>query len=449
MKGRALSGGDRWFILVLGTIYMFNFVDRTIIAVVGEAVRRELGLSDLQLGMMGGLAFSLFYAGLGIPLARLAERHSRVKIIAIVTTLWSIMTMLSGMAGGFVQLLICRMGVGVGEAGFTPALVSMIADRFVPTRRALVFSLIALGVPIGGAVAAVGGGAIAQAFGWRLAFVAVGFPGLILALLLFWTVPEPERSDAGGRETTPSFGAVLRRLGQSAAFLHFTCGSGLVGLVGFGLNLFLIPLLVRVHGLALPKAGLIFAMSFSLATAIGTTAGGYLIGRLAARDLRWNGWAPAIAIAVALPLYLLAVAQSDWRMLVGLLFGATIALYAFLPAIMTVTQSLVEPRMRASAAALHAFGQTVAGLGIGSVLLGFLSDKFAAHAFAGDYAATCLAQKGTTLPACLAASASGLQHAMLAVGGVLLVAIYNYIRAARALPREVAEGTTAPAASFH
>jgi predicted MFS family arabinose efflux permease len=415
---------------------MFHFVDRTIIAVVGEAIRRDLGLSDLQLGLMGGLAFSLFYAGLGIPLARLAERRNRVRLIAFVTTLWSVMTMLSGAAGSFVQLLLCRMGVGVGEAGFTPALVSMISDRFEASRRAVVFSLIALGVPIGGALAAVLGGAIAQSFGWRMAFVVVGLPGVALALILFLTVREPARIAAGDASDTPSFGAVLKRVGRSPAFLHFTCGSGLVGLVGFGLSLFLIPLLVRVHGLPLPQAGLIFALSFSLATAVGTTAGGYVFGALCQRDQRWSGWAPALAITIALPFYLAAIHQSDWRILVALLFVATVALYAFLPAIMTVTQRLVEPRMRASAAALHSFGQTVAGLGIGSVLLGFLSDRFAARAYAGDYARQCLEATGERAPDCLAASASGLQQAMMAVGSVLLIAIYNYIAAARRFPAE-------------
>jgi len=436
-EGGRFSGRDCWFLIVLGAIYMFNFVDRTIIAVVGEAIRRDLRLSDLQLGLMGGLAFSLFYAGLGIPLARLAERHSRVRIIAVVTALWSLMTMLSGAAGNFIQLLLCRMGVGIGEAGFTPALVSMISDRFQPSRRSVAFSLVALGVPLGGAIAAVIGGAVAQAFGWRLAFVAVGAPGLLLALILIMTIDEPARMDAGDKRDTPSFGAVLRRLGQSPAFLHLTCGSGLVGLVGFGLNLFLIPLLVRVHHLSLPKAGLIFALSFSLATAVGTTTGGYVNSVLARRDLRWSGWAPALAITIALPLYLAAIHQSDWRLLIGLLFCATAALYAFLPAIMTVTQSLVEPRMRASAAALHAFGQTVAGLGIGSVLLGYLSDRLAARVFAGDYRASCLAATGQPAPDCLAASATGLQQAMLLAGLVLLVAIYNYVRAARALSHEI------------
>lgn len=443
IEHKRFSGRDRWFLLVLGVIYMFNFVDRTIIAVVSEAIRRDLALSDLQLGMMGGLAFSLFYAGLGIPLARLAERHSRIGIIAVVTALWSLMTMLSGAAGSFIQLLLCRIGVGIGEAGFTPALVSMLSDRFHPSRRGVAFSLVALGVPIGGAIAAVLGGAVAQSFGWRLAFVAVGAPGLLLALLLVMTVQEPARIDAGEKGDTPSFGAVLRRVGGSPAFLHLTCGSGLVGLVGFGLNLFLIPLLVRVHGLSLPQAGMIFASSFSLATMIGTILGGYANSILASRDVRWNGWAPALAISAALPLYLAAIFQSDWRVLVGLLFCATAALYAFLPAIMTVTQSLVEPRMRASAAALHSFGQTVAGLGIGSVLLGYLSDRLAAQAFAGDYRAICLSVASDRSPSCLEASAVGLQRAMLLAGLVLLVSIYNYLKAAQALPREISVARSA------
>lgn len=432
------SQGKGWFILVLGSIYMFNFIDRTIIAVLGEPIRRELGLSDLQLGLMGGLAFSLFYATLGIPLARLAERSDRVRIIAIVTGLWSLMTMLSGAASGFMTLLLCRMGVGIGEAGFTPALVSMISDRFPADRRAAAFSLIAVGVPLGGAIAALVGGVIAQAFGWRLAFFVVGLPGLFLALLLYLTVPEPSR-DAGTRSDTPSFGAVLRRLAGSRGFIHLTIGSALVGLVGFGLNLFLIPLLVRRYGMELGQAGLIFALSFSLSTATGTIVGGIVADRLGQRDVRWYGWAPALLLCLGLPLYLAAIYQDDWRRLMALLFLATACLYAFLPTIMTVTQRLVEPRMRASAAAIHSFGQTVAGLGLGSVLLGFLSDRLAADAFDGNYGAVCLASaRGSDVPqACLAASATGLQHAMLAIAAVLVVAIVNYVCAARSLSREI------------
>tara|TARA_A100001391_G_scaffold126635_2_gene86631 strand:- start:1477 stop:2832 length:1356 start_codon:yes stop_codon:yes gene_type:complete len=428
---------DRWFLLLLGAIYMFNFIDRTIIAVVGESIRHDLRLSDLQLGMLGGLAFSIFYAVLGIPLARLAERYSRVRIIAVVTMLWSLMTALSGAAGSYVQLLLCRMGVGIGEAGFTPALVSMISDRFDAGRRAVVFSLIAIGVPLGGAIAAIAGGAVAQAFGWRLALVAVGAPGLLLALLLVTTIPEPERKDAGQSADTPPFAMVLRRLARSPAFLHLTFGSGFVGLVGFGTNLFLIPLLVRRFDLPLAHAGLVFALSFSLATMVGQVSGGYLIARLIRRDIRWGGWAPATAVGLALPFYLLAIHQSDWRWLVAFLFVATTLLYAFTPAIMTITQSLVEPRMRASAAALHAFGQTVAGLGLGSVVLGYLSDRLAVFLYKGNYAADCLVSAKASLPAaCLSASASGLQLSMQLSASVLLIAVLHYCLAAKNLPLE-------------
>jgi MFS family permease len=433
-----VSGAGRgwWFLLVLGLVYMFNFVDRTAISVVGEAIRHELQLSDLQLGLLGGLSFSLFYAALGIPLARLAERRSRIGIIAVVTAIWSVMTALSGMARSFPQLLICRMGVGIGEAGFTPALVSMLSDRFPPERRAAAFSIIALGVPTGAAMAATVGGLIAKLYGWRMAFLALGAPGLLLAMLVIATVPEPPRHDAGDA-VAPSFGAVLRRVWRSRAFIHLTIGSGLVGMVGFGLNLFMIPLLVRRYGLDLAQAGGIFAFSSSLAIALGSLLGGLVADALGWRDIRWFGWAPALLMAIALPLYAFALLQSDWRAFMALMFLASAALYAFLPAIMTVTQRLVEPRMRASAAAIHAFGQTVAGLGIGSVLLGSLSDHFARSAYRGDYRATCIGKGAQPLGAgCTQASATGLQHAMLVIGLALLWAMVHYLLAARALPRE-------------
>lgn len=439
----ASTGSERWFLLLLGMVYMMNFVDRTIVSVAGEAIRRDLGLTDLQLGLLGGLAFSLFYAALGIPLARLAERRSRVGIIAAVTAMWSVMTALSGAAGSFAQLLLCRMGVGVGEAGFTPALVSMISDRFPEERRAGAFSAIAVWVSVGGAVSATLGGWVVQNFGWRAAFLALGLPGLVLAALLRMTIPEPLRRNAGDAATTPSFGAVLRRVSRSPAFLYLTAASGLVGMVAFGLNLFMIPLLVRRYGLDIAQAGLIFAVSLSLAMMIGNYAGGRAADWLGRRDVGWFGRAPAMLLMVSLPLYVVAILQSDWRIFMVLMFMAAASLNAFLPAIMTVTQRLVEPRMRASAAALHAFGQTVAGLGIGSVALGWLSDRLAALAYGGNYRTDCAHR--VTDAVCRAASAQGLQHAMMAAGAVLLGAIVLYLRAAHALRREIP--VTPPAAA--
>jgi predicted MFS family arabinose efflux permease len=434
---RRLLRRDWWFILLFGTIYMFNFIDRMIISVVGEPIRREFGLSDLQLGIMGGVAFALFYGAIGIPLARLAERVSRVGIVATATALWSVMTMLSGTAGSYTHLLFARMGVGIGEAGFTPPLVSMIADRFAPEKRATVFSLIAVGVSVGGAIGALGGGWIAQNHGWRMAFLVMGAPGLLLAVLLWLTIEEPVRQSAG--DTAPAFGVVLRRVGKSRGFVTFTFGSGIVALVGFGLNLFLIPLLVRRFGFDLKQAAITFALTFSAATALGGVVGGMLADRFATDNHRRYGLLPMFSSMLALPLYLAAINQDNWRIMAVLLFAATFCLYAFLPTIMTVTQRLVEPRMRATAAAIHAFGQTVFGLGLGSVFLGWMSDRLASGHYGIGYAADCLVRRtGAPSPACAGASGTGLQQALLVLGLFLLLAIASYWMAARSIAGEIA-----------
>lgn len=434
---KRFSGRDWWFILLFGAIYMGNFIDRMIISVVGEPIRREFGLSDFQLGVMGGVAFALFYGGIGIPIARLAERVSRVGIVAVATALWSVMTMLSGAATSYAHLLLARMGVGIGEAGFTPPVVSMIADRFEADKRATVFSLIAVGVSLGGAVGALAGGWIAQNHGWRMAFLVMGGPGLLLAALLYLTIREPVRRNAG--DVAPPLREVLRRVGHSPSFVSFTLGSGLVALVGFGLNLFLIPLLIRRFGFDLKTAALTFALTFSMATALGGVVGGILADRFATYHHRRYGLLPLGGSALALPLYLAAIYQDDWRMMAGLLFAATFSLYAFLPTIMTVTQRLVEPRMRATAAAIHAFGQTVFGLGLGSAFLGLMSDFLARRAFGSGYTGICLNAKGQVPSAlCRAASGTGLQQALLLLGLFLLLAIACYWIAAQSIESEIA-----------
>jgi predicted MFS family arabinose efflux permease len=425
-----------WFITLMAAIYMFNFIDRTIISVLGESIRRDLGLSDFQLGLMGGLSFAMFYTVMGIPLARIAEKRNRIGLIAAVTGLWSLMTALSGAVGNFAQLLACRAGVGVGEAGFTPALVSLLSDKFAANKRATAWSIVTLGVPIGGAVAAVAGGWLAQSFGWRLAFVMVGAPGVVLAALTFFTLKEPARATQG---ETASFAAVLRHLGKSRAFVTLTLGSALVAMVGYAMSLFLVPLLMRRYGFEVKAAGGIFAATYSLATAIGMLGGGMIADRLGKRSVSWFGKAPAIAVAAALPLIIAGMLQDDWRWLMALLFLASLCLYAFLPAIMTVTQRLVTPDMRASAAALHAFGQTVIGLGLGSVMVGKLSDVLTAHAYGSGFAAACTA-KDMADP-CAAASATGLQQAMMGISIVLAGAVALYVAAARALKVEIGEAS--------
>ena len=430
------SGRDWWFIGLLGTIYAFNFIDRMIIAVVGEPIRQEFGLSDFQLGIMGGAAFALFYGGIGVPLARLAERVNRIGIVATATALWSVMTIISGAATGYIQLLLARMGVGVGEAGFTPPVVSLIADLFPPERRATVFSMIAVGVSVGGAIGVLAGGWIAQTYGWRWAFVAAGAPGIGLALLLWLTISEPLRLNAG--QSAPPFGAVLRRVGKSRAFVAFTVGSGMVALVGFGLNLFLIPLLVRRFGFDLAEAALTFAFTFSVATALGGVVGGLIADRFASCAHQRYGYFPMAATMLAMPLFLAAIYQDEWQAMAVLLFSSTFCLYAFLPTIMTVTQRLVEPRMRATAAATHAFGQTAFGLGLGSAFLGWLSDNLARNRYGEDYLRSCVDRAaGPQTPECVEAAGTGLQQGLLILGLFLIIAIVCYFLAARSIGGEI------------
>jgi len=437
MSQARFSKSDRWVILLFGLTYMFNYIDRTIVSVLAEAIRSDLRLGDLELGLLGGLAFSIFYAVMGVPIARLAERRSRVKIIAAVTALWSVMTMLSGAVGNFWHLLLCRMGVGVGEAGFTPALVSFISDRFSASRAAAAFSLIALGTMAGGATAAIVGGWIAANYGWRIAFVAVGLPGMLLAVLIWLTIPEPERTGLAAEQTPPPFSVVVRKLLRSPAFLLLTGGSASINVVAFGLTLFLIPLLVRVHGFDLAQAGFAFAVCFSLGSALGTLAGGFSAAYLGERDARWFAWAPTALLCVGLPAYLAAIYQEDWRMLLALMFVASFTLVAYLPTIMTTTQRLVESRMRASTAALHTFGVIALGLGTGVTLLGYLSDRFAGQHYGPNYDSCLKVASDAQSAACKAASAAGLQEAMFALGIFLLLSIVLFALSSRTLVSEL------------
>jgi MFS family permease len=263
----------------------------------------------------------------------------------------------------------------------------------------------------------------------------MGAPGILLALLLWLTMKEPTRLNA--ELEAPPLIAVMKRISRSRSFVAFTLGSGMVALVGFGLNLFLIPLLVRRFGFDLREAALTFALTFSAATALGGVAGGILADRFAASDYRRYGSAPMLATSLALPLYLAAIYQDDWRIMAVLLFAATFCLYAFLPTIMTVTQRLVEPRMRATAAAIHAFGQTVFGLGVGSAFLGLMSDRLAAWHYGGSYKADCIIAMRDAGLACRTASATGLQQAMLLLGLFLLLAIGAYWVASRAIAAEI------------
>lgn len=434
-------------ILVLMLVYTFNYMDRVIFASVGEAIKNDLSLTDLQLGLLGGLAFAAFYTLFGLPLARVAERVSRVGIIAVCVTVWSAMTALCGTATAYWQLLLFRMGVGVGEAGFTPTVVSLISDYFAPNRRATAYSTIILAVPLGSFIAASLGGWIAQNYGWRTVFYVIGVPGLLLGLLVWFTLKEPPRGHSDGKldtDTVPSVWQVLKYLGQKPAFIHLTVGAALIGFVAYGNNFFLMPFLVRNFGLDHAKAGMMLGIIMGISATVGTLSGGLLADWAGRRNLKWYAWLPGLGLLISWPVYLLALRQESLSAAVVLMIIGSISFYAFLPTTQTVTQGLVRPKMRASTSAIHGLASAMMGLAAGPAFLGFASDVFTQRAFSrlngdGLYEELCHASSMLSEHAasCAVATGEGIQYAMITASLGLIWAAVHYFLAARTLKSEV------------
>lgn len=446
----------RWLLFLLVLAYAWSFVDRIIISVVGQAIKVEMNLSDLQLGLLGGLAFSIFYTVLGIPIARLAERYSRVVLISVTIVGWSIMTALCGTAGSYWQLLAYRLGVGVGEAGGTPTAHSLIADQFPAEKRATALSIYALGPPLGVVVGALGGGWVAQHFGWRPVFLVMGLPGLIVGCLTYMTLREPERgaADADGLDTSediPSFMTVVRLLLSNKTTVQMLLGTVLGGFAQYGINLFIPVYLTRAFGMNYAQSGLIFAVVIGVAGMIGNGLGGMVTDRASTHDRRWYAWVPALGTALGFPLMAIAFLQRDWVIAVTLIFTGTVALSFCYGATFAVIQGVVTSRMRATASAFVLLLINFVGQGGGPAFIGFLSDKFTEHLFTGgNYRMACTAAgagKGSMghaagalheplAQACANASATGVRYAMLTITIVLVWSAAHYFLASRTMRRK-------------
>ncbi|MGF6842519.1 putative MFS family arabinose efflux permease [Paraburkholderia youngii] len=437
-----------WLLLLLSLIYASSFIDRIFIAVVGQSMKVDMNLSDLQIGVLGGLAFSLFYATLGIPMARLADRMSRVTLISLSIAAWSVMTVLCGTAGNFAQLLLYRLGVGIGEAGSTPTAHSLISDEFPEGRRATALAIYALGPPLGAIGGAIGGGMIAQHFGWRPAFWVVGAPGLILAVIAFLSLREPERGamdriTAADAQRNASLGAIAAILLRSPLFVQLLLGTVIGAFAQYGINLFIPAYLTREFGLNAAQAGMMFGLTIGVGGAIGTTLGGWIADRAGSSDKRWYAWVPAWGTLLGFVPVSLAFMQSDWHLAAALLFLATILLSSWNGPTFAAIHGLVAPRMRATTSAFVFLMMNFIGQGGGPTFIGFLSDRIAAHLFtAGDYPKVCRSPHGAhgaigavadspLAHACADASSAGLRYAMLSMSIVLVWAAFHYFLAVR------------------
>ncbi|MEE4199439.1 spinster family MFS transporter [Erythrobacter sp.] len=442
-------------------VYIFNFIDRTIVNILTEPIKLSFGLEDWQMGLLGGPAFAVLYTFLGIPIARAAERYNRVFIIAGAVVIWSLFTALCGFAASFMMLFLFRVGVSIGEAGCTPPAQSLIADYFKPSSRATAVSVYALGVPLGGMLAAVFGGMLAgidgaefgefvgsiglgalfgdldwsTVEGWRIAFVVVGLPGVLLGLIVWRSITEPPRgytdpASLQGLEKA-SFGAALGVLMRKPAYRHVVFGAMLASFVGYGVGQFTTSFLIRTHGLTIQEASLLFGIILGVMAAIGVFSSGWLADRLSQSYPRALSWLPAVGMGASVPLYAFGfLVDSLWLAMPALMVAAMIH-YFYLGPMYAVSGGVVDSRMRATSVAITLFVVNLLGYGLGPPLIGILStflktvflegyglgltleDCQPLIALAPELQAQLSGTEAGNLAACAAADARGLQWSIV------------------------------------
>jgi predicted MFS family arabinose efflux permease len=367
------------YVALLFLVSAVSFMDRQILAILLEPIKRDLGASDTEMGLLTGFAFVLFFALASVPIARAADRYSRRNIIAVALTFWSITTMLSGFVATFLQLAAARVGLGVGEAATAPASASILSDLFPKDRRTAPLALLGVAAPVGAMIAFTIGGMMNTAIGWRLTFVALGAPGLFLAVVMLLTIREPRR----GASEAASVAIRSYDLSDTISYLWSLHSLRFLA-AGASLNLFATsarlawsaPFLIRVHNLNTGEAGAWLGLTTAVGGIAGILLGGLVAQRLARTDPGWMLRTPALTSALAVPfevLFLTLPAASAPMMNLGTsFFGA-----AMIGPVLAITQTLAKVRMRALAAAVVALVVNLIGAGLGPFTVGVSSDLLA------------------------------------------------------------------------
>ena len=424
-------------------VYILNFLDRGLLGIVSEPVMNELAITDGQFGLLTGIGFALFYSIVGIPLARYAEYANRTWIMTICIALWSGATALSGLAApvefggvvisGFVMLLICRVLVGVGEAGCTPPANSIIADYYPPHRRSTALGYYAMGVTAGTLSANLIGGPVADAYGWRTAFIAIGLAGIVVAVLFRLTVKEPPRgfSDPPGavRPKRATFGEALKELGSKKSFWLMATGATLASFCGYGITTFQTSFLMRTHGVTLTEATLQFNVPSAFAASIGVLLTGWIAEKVVKTRPNAIAWLPAVGLIACVPFYVVGFSSDDrWVALICICIGAGIK-YGYLASQYTIGQGVVGARTRATATAILLFIVNLLGYGAGPPFIGFVSDilfnQQAVAAGFGDLArASCKGALLQGLPEAAQAFCKGAEAKALQTSLVITSVLY-------------------------
>lgn len=377
------SARARYYALgLLTVVYTFNFVDRQLLSILQESIKADLLLSDQQLGLLTGFAFALFYTLAGIPIARYADRNNRRNVVAIAIALWSFMTAISGLVQNYLQLLLARIGVGVGEAGGSPPAHSMISDIFPPERRASALAFYSMGINFGILFGFLAGGWLNEFFDWRVAFFVVGAPGIVVALFVRYTLREPIRGLMEDRQdvaTDTPFPEVLKLLWSRLSFRHLAIGGALNAFAGYSSSNWTASFMIRSHDMSTGELGTWLALIMGVGGAIGVFWGSYIAERLAKFDVRWYMWMPTITGMICVPFMIATyVVEGAYTALIvsivpGILFNV------YLGNSLAMTHALVGLRMRAVASAILFFLINLIGMGLGPWGVGLLSDMLSAE----------------------------------------------------------------------
>ncbi len=430
-EGEVSTGYANYVLGVLFTVYVFNFMDRQVLSIVLEDIKRDIQLSDTYMGFLGGFAFSLMYTFAGIPIARYADRASRRNVVAIGLLVWTSFTAMTAYVGSFAQLFAARIGVGIGEAAGSPPSHSMLSDYFPAHRRATALSVYAMGVYVGVAAAMIFGGYIASNFGWRSVYLAVGLAGIPLALLVRFSVRELPRgfSDrtagiAAPVAEQPPFVATIVSILSIRSLRLIIVGTAMQSLAGYGLMIWGATFMRRVHEMSQMDVGLALGLIFGISGCSGVLSGGWLSDHLGRRDERWYMRLPAIQAVVATPFLVgfLLVENSTLALACFALFYFIANMY--IGPMFAMTQGLVPPSMRATASAVNLFVVNLIGMGLGPFLMGYLND-----ALTPDF------------------GQESIRYSLLSVGALGSSAFLFFWLASRSLPRDLAAARKAAQAA--
>ena len=368
-----------YVLALLVAVGVVGWVDRNVFAVLLESIKLDLELSDTELGLLGGAAFGVFYAAVGLPVAWLADRTNRSLLLAFALGLWSLMTAACGLATSFMTLFLARMGVGIGEAGGSPPSQSLVSDYFPPERRALALGVLYLYIPLGFVVGFALGGWLGETLGWRLAFVAIGLPGVLLAIVLRLTLAEPPRGFSEGTIAPPSRTAFFATLGwfvTCRSLRHLPLAGAAHGLGAFAAAVWLPSYFVRMFDVGPAEAGVWMAVTYGLGGGIGVLGGGYLADRLVRRsgDARWYAWGSASALAASVPCAAVLYLTNHPAVAVSALLVATTLGHMLLGPVTAMMQSLAGIHRRATAAAVYLLLVNLVSMGFVPVSVGLVSD---------------------------------------------------------------------------